>query len=61
MVSTHKKRLSSRRLPSQLDDFDGDFFGYAASDRQEIVVVKDSTVDQENTVKNTDSNLAMGI
>ena len=40
MVSTRKKRQSSRRLLSQLDYFDQDIiFGKAASERQGNVVV----------------------
>ena len=40
MVSTRKKRQSSRRLLSQLDYFDQDIiFGNAASERQGNVVV----------------------
>ena len=51
MVSTRKKRQSSKRLLSQLDDFDQDMIiGNAASERQENVVVNEGTNDQDFTV-----------
>ena len=51
MVSTRKKRLSNKRLLSQLDDFDQDMIiGNAASERQENVVVNEGTNDQDFTV-----------
>ena len=44
MVSTRKKRQSNNRLISQLDDFDQDMIiGSTASERQENVVVDEST------------------
>ena len=50
MVSTRKKRQSNKRLLSQLDDFEQDvFFGNAASERQENVVVNEGTIDQDFT------------
>ena len=51
MVSTRKKRQSSRRLLSQLDDFDQDMIiGNAVSERQENAVVNEGTKDREFTV-----------
>ena len=58
MVSTRKKRQSSRRLLSQLDDFDRDMIiGNAVSERQENVVGNEGTNDQDFTVgtSNNDS------
>ena len=58
MVSTRKKRQSSRRLLSQLDDFDQDIiFGNAVSERQENAVGNKGTNDQDFTVgtSNNDS------
>ena len=50
MVSTRKKRQSSKRLLSQLDDFDQDIIiGNTASERQESVVVNEGTDDQDFT------------
>ena len=58
MNSTRKKRQSNTRLFCQLDDFYHDIImKNAANDRQQNVVVKQGTVDQEFTVTNTDSNL----
>ena len=51
MVSTRKKRLSNKRLLSQLDDFDHDMIiGNTASKRQESVVVNEGINDQDFTV-----------
>ena len=51
MVSTRKKRQSSRRLLSQLDDFDQDMIiGNAASERQENTVVNEGNYDRDFTV-----------
>ena len=51
MVSTCKKRQSSRRLLSQLDDFDQDMIiGNDNSERQEITVVNDGTKNRDFTV-----------
>ena len=51
MVSTRKKRQSNKRLLSQLDDFDQDLIiGSTASERQENVVVDESTNVQDFTV-----------
>ena len=51
MVSTRKKRQSNKRLLSQLDDFDRDMFiGNDVSERQESVVVNESTDDRDFTV-----------
>ena len=51
MVSTRKKRQSSKRLLSQLDDFDRDvIIGNTANERQGSVEVNESTNDQDFTV-----------
>ena len=51
MVSTRKKRRSSKRLLSQLDDFDQDMIiGNVVSERQESVVVNEGTNDRDFTV-----------
>ena len=51
MVSTRRKRQSNKRLLSQLDDFDQDMIiGSTASERQENVVVDESTNVQDFTV-----------
>ena len=58
MVSTRKKRQSNKRLLSQLDDFDRDMIiGNDVSERQESVVVNESTDDRDFTVgtSNNDS------
>ena len=56
MVSTRKKRQSSRRLLSQLDDFDQDMIiGNAVGERQENAVVNEETNDRDFTV-GTSSN-----
>ena len=48
MVSTRKKKQSSRKLLSQSDDFDQDFFiGNTVSDRQENATVIEGTCDHE--------------
>ena len=50
MVSTRKKRQSSSRLLSQLDDFERDMIiGNAVSERQENAVGNEGTNDQEFT------------
>ena len=60
MVSTRKKRQSNRRLLSQLDDFDQDMVtGNAASERQENIVVKEGTNDQDFTVGTSSNNIAI--
>ena len=60
MVSTRKKRQSSRRLLSQLDDFDQDMiFGNAASERQEKVVVNKGTNDRDFTVSTSSISTAV--
>ena len=67
MVSTRKKRQSSKRLLSQLDDFDQDMIiGNVVSERQESVVVNEGTNDRDFTVgtSNNDSVIsgnAMGM
>ena len=51
MVSTRKKRQSSRRLLNQLDDFDQDIIiGNAIRERQENAVGNKGTNDQDFTV-----------
>ena len=58
MVSTRKKRQSSKRLLSQLDDFDQDMIiGNAVSERRENAVVNEGTNDRDFTVgtSNNDS------
>ena len=60
MVSTRKKRQPSKRLLSQLDDFDQDMIiGNTASERQENVVVNKSTNDRGFTVSNFSNNTAV--
>ena len=60
MVSTRKKRQSSRRLLSQLDDFDHDMIiGYTSSEKQENVVVNKGTNDRDFTVSNSSNNTAV--
>ena len=50
MVSTRKKRQSSKRLLSQLDDFDQDvIIGNTTSERRENVVVNEGVDDQNFT------------
>ena len=50
MVSTRKKRQSSRMLLSHLDDFDQDIIiGKTASERQERITVNEGTSDQDCT------------
>ena len=56
MVSTRKKRQSSRRLLCQLDEFDQDMIiGNAVSGRQRNVVVNEGSNDQDFTIS-TSSN-----
>ena len=60
MVSTRKKRQSSRRLLNQLHDFDQDMIiGYATSERQEKVVVNKGTNDRDFTVGTSGNNTAV--
>ena len=60
MVSTRKKRQSSRRLLSQLDDFDQDMIiGNAVSERQENGVVSEGTDDRDFTVSTSGNNKAV--
>ena len=60
MVSTRRKRQSTRRLLSPLDDFDRDIIiETAASDRQENVSVNEGIADQEFTVDNTGRNITV--
>ena len=61
MVSTRKKRQSNKRLLSQLDDFDRDMIiCNAASERQENIMVNESTNDQDFTIgtSNVSSNVS---
>ena len=60
MVSTRQKRQSSRRLLSQLDDFDQDMIiGNTSSEGQENVVVFEGTNDQDFTVSNSGNSTAV--
>ena len=60
MVSTCKKRQSNKRLLSQLDDFDQDMvIGTAARERQENIVVSESTNGQDFTAGTSSSNMAV--
>ena len=60
MVSTLKKRQSSRRLLRQLDDFDQDMIiGNAVSERQENAVVSKGTNDRVFTVSISGNNKAV--
>ena len=60
MVSTRKKKQSSRRLLSQLDDFDQDMIiGNTASERQENVVVNKGTNGRDFTVSKSSNNTAV--
>ena len=57
MVSNRKKRQSNSRLLSQLDDFHRDVvIRNTASERQEKIVVKESTNDQNFTVGTSSDN-----
>ena len=57
MVSTRKKRQSSRRLLSQLDDCDRDIIiGNAVSERQGNAAVNEGTNDQDFTVGTSNSD-----
>ena len=57
MVSTRKKRQSSRRLLSQLDDSDQDMIiGNAANARQENIVVNEGANDRDFTVNTSSTN-----
>ena len=62
MVSTRKKKQSSRRLLSQLDDFDQDMIIVnAVSERQEDTVVNEDTNDQDFAVgTSNDSSIVNG-
>ena len=60
MVSTREKRQSSRRLLSQLDDFDQDMIiGNAASEKQENGVVNKVTNDRDFTVGTSSNKIAV--
>ena len=59
MVSTRKKRQSSRRFLSQLDNFDQDIFiGNTSSERQENVVANKGTYDRDFNASNSSNNTA---
>ena len=59
MVSTRKKRQSSRKLLSQLDDFDQDvIIGNTSSERENVLVNK-GTNDRDFTVSNSSDNTAV--
>ena len=58
MASTRKKRQSIRRFLSQLDDLDQDInIGNTAGDKQENIIVKECTGDQDFTLGTSDNNL----
>ena len=58
MVSTRKKKQSSRMLLSQLDDFDQDIIiSNAAREGQENVMVNENTNDRDFTVGTFSNNL----
>ena len=60
MISTRKKRQSSRRFLSQLDGFDQDMIiGNATSEGQENVMVKKGTNDRDFTVSTSSNNTAV--
>ena len=60
MVSTRKKKQSSRRLLSQLDNFDQDMIiGNTFSERQENVMVNKGTNDRDFTVSNSNDSTAV--
>ena len=62
MVSSRKKRQSSRRLLSQLDDFDQDMIiGNAVSERQENTVVNEGTNDRDFTVGTSSNNSVVNV
>ena len=57
MASTRKKRQSSRRLLSQIDDFDQDMIiGNTVSERQENTVVSEGTNDRDFTVETSNNS-----
>ena len=57
MVSTRKKRQSSRSLLSHLDAFDQHMIiGHAVSERQENTVVNEGTNDRDFTVGTSSKN-----
>ena len=57
MVSTRKKRQSSRRLISQLDNIEQDMvIGNAASERQENAVVNEGINDRDFTASLSKKN-----
>ena len=60
MVSTRKKRQSSRRLLSQLDDFDQDMIiGNTSSGKRENVVNNRGNSDRDFTVSNSNNSTAV--
>ena len=60
MVSTRKKRQSSRRFLSELDDFDQDLIiGNTSSERQENVLDNKATNDRDFTVSNPSNSTAV--
>ena len=60
MVSIRKKRQSNRRFLSQLDEFDQDMIiGNTASERQENVVVNNSSNERFFTVSTSSNNTAV--
>ena len=60
MVSTRKERQSNKKSLSQSDDFDQDIvIGTAASERQENIVVNESTNDQDFATSTSNKNMAI--
>ena len=59
MVSTRKKRQSSKKLFSQIDDFDQDVIIGNTSGERENVVVNKGTNDRDFTVSNSSDNTAL--
>ena len=60
MVSTRRKKMSIKRLLGQLDDFDQDIvIGTAVRERQENIVVRESTNDQDFTDGTSCSNMTI--
>ena len=60
MISTCKKRQADGMLLSQLDDFDQDIMtGNAISERQENIMINESTNDRDFTVGTSSDNLAI--
>ena len=62
MVSTRKKKQSNKRLLSELDDFDRDMIiGNDVSERQESVVVNESTDGRDFTVGTSNNDSVVNV